>query len=344
MGSMKTLDFRSDTVTRPSPAMRRAMAAAEVGDDVYKEDPTVNKLEALAAEMLGFESAVYMPSGTMTNQVALLVHTQRGQEVILTQGAHIYEYEPGSMATLSGAVPRFVPAPYGVPEPQEIRRAIHASPFQSPTGLIALENTHNTAGGTVVPLTVQQEVIEIGREAGLPVHLDGARIFNAALVLGVEARRVAAGFDTVSLCLSKGLGAPVGSLLLLPAELEPLARRYRKMLGGGMRQAGILAAAGLIALQEGPRALARDHAMARELAEGLMRLGMQIDMRSVQTNMVFAKVADAPSYAARLKELGVLINALGPERVRFVTHRDLPDEAVSSALELVEKALAQRSR
>ncbi len=334
---MEILDFRSDTVTRPSPAMRGAMAAAEVGDDVYHEDPTVNRLEALAAELLGFERAVYMPSGTMTNQVALLVHTRRGQEVIVTAGAHVYEYEPGAMANLSGASPRIVPAPYGVPDPEGVRRAIHTSPHQAPTGLIALENTHNTAGGTVVPLAVQRQVQQVAREAGLPVHLDGARLFNAAVALGVSGREVAAGFDTVSVCLSKGLGAPVGSLLLGPAALEGEIRRYRKMLGGGMRQAGVLAAAGIVALTEGPKALARDHALARELAEGLVRLGFDVDLKSVQTNMVFARVEDAPGFAARLREAGVLINALGPDRVRFVAHRDLPDTAAQEALRRVER-------
>ncbi len=336
---MRVLDFRSDTVTRPSPAMRRAMAGAEVGDDVYREDPTVNRLEALAAEMLGFDRAVYMPSGTMTNQVALLAHTRRGQEVIVTRGAHIYEFEPGAMANLAGVSPRFVSAPYGVPDPEEVRFAIHDSPHQAPTGLIALENTHNTAGGTVVPLEAQRAVQEVAREAGLPVHLDGARLFNAAVALGVEGQEVAAGFDTVSICLSKGLGAPVGSLLLVPAELESEVRRYRKMLGGGMRQAGVLAAAGLIALQEGPAALARDHAMARELAGGLVDLGLDVDLRSVQTNMVFAAVPDARRFAADLAAAGVLINALGPARVRFVTHRDLPDDAVTEALPRVEHVL-----
>ncbi len=336
---MMLLDFRSDTVTRPSPAMRRAMAEAEVGDDVYREDPTVNRLEALAAEMLGFERAVYMPSGTMTNQVAVLVHTRRGQEVILTEGAHVYEYEPGAMASLAGVSPRFVSAPYGAPDPQEVRRAIHDSPHQAPTGLIALENTHNSAGGTVVPLKTQRAVQEVARAAGLPVHLDGARIFNAAVALGAGVHEVAAGFDTVSVCLSKGLGAPVGSLLLGPAGLEGEMRRYRKMLGGGMRQAGVLAAAGLIALTEGPKTLARDHARARELAAGLARLGLEVDLKSVQTNMVFARMEDAPGFAARLREAGVLINALGPGRVRFVTHRDLPAGAVDTALERVARVL-----
>ncbi len=336
---MRVLDFRSDTVTRPSPAMRRAMAEAEVGDDVYREDPTVNRLEQTAAELLGFERAVYMPSGTMTNQVALLVHTRRGQEIIVTQGAHVYEFEPGAMANLAGASPRFVPAPYGVPDPEEVRAAIHDSPHQAPTGLIALENTHNTAGGTVVPLEVQRAVQQVAREAGLPVHLDGARLFNAAVALGVSGREVAAGFDTVSVCLSKGLGAPVGSLLLGPAALEPEIRRYRKMLGGGMRQAGVLAAAGLIALSEGPRALARDHQQARALAEGLVRLGLDVDLKSVQTNMVFANVPAAREFAARLAEAGVLINALGRSRVRFVTHRDLPDEAADEALERIAAVL-----
>ncbi|AEB12962.1 threonine aldolase family protein [Marinithermus hydrothermalis] len=340
---MRTIDLRSDTVTRPTPAMRRAMAEAEVGDDVYREDPTVNRLEALAAETLGCERAVFMPSGTMTNQVALMVHLKRGAEVIAPEGAHIYEFEPGAIGVLSGGVPRLVPAPYGVPDLEALRRAIHTSPHQAPTGLIALENTHNLAGGTVVPLEVQRKVQEIARTAGLPTHLDGARLFNAATYLKVPAREVAAGFDTVSVCLSKGLGAPVGSLLLLPKALEPEARRYRKMLGGGMRQAGVLAAAGIVALQEGPAHLERDHQMARALAEGLVRLGLGVDLKAVQTNMVYARVPEAPRFVARLAALGVRANALGTDRVRFVTHRDLDDADIPQALERIAQALERTS-
>ncbi|MCS7069827.1 MAG: beta-eliminating lyase-related protein, partial [Meiothermus sp.] len=294
---------------------------------------------ALAAELLGFETALFMPSGTMTNQVALLLHLKRGQEVIAPQGAHIYEYEPGSLAVLSGGTIRLVEAPYGVPDPEAVREAIHTSVHQAPTGLIALENTHNTAGGTVVPLETQQVIQQVAREAGLPTHLDGARLFNAAVALGVEAARLAQGFTTVSVCLSKGLGAPVGSLLLMPKELRAEAWRYRKLLGGGMRQAGVLAAAGIMALTEGPKHLPRDHQMARALAEGLLRLNLAVDLRAVQTNMVYVEVPQAPKLAQRLKELGVLVNAMGPKRLRLVTHRDLEEEDIPLALKRLEQAL-----
>ena len=337
---MEPIDLRSDTVTRPSPAMRKAMAEAEVGDDVYGEDPTVNRLEALAAERFGFERAVYMPSGTMTNQVAMLLHLLRGQEVILSAGAHIYEYEPGALAVLAGASPRLIPAPFGVPDPAQVEAQIHLpGTHQAPTGLIALENTHNSAGGTAVPLEVQSQVQAVAAEFGLPTHLDGARIFNAALALGVDVAQVAAGFTTVSVCLSKGLGAPVGSVLLLPQGLEAEARRYRKMLGGGMRQAGILAAAGIIALQEGPRALAADHQRARELAEGLERLGLALEKGGTRTNMVFIRVADASQALAALAAAGVIASDSGPNRVRFVTHRDLDDRSIPTALSRIEQAL-----
>lgn len=337
---MEPIDLRSDTVTRPSPAMRKAMAEAEVGDDVYGEDPTVNRLESLAAERLGFERAVYMPSGTMSNQVAMMLHLLRGQEVILTAGAHIYEYEPGALAVLAGASPRLLPAPFGVPEVAQIKAQIHLpGTHQAPTGLIALENTHNSAGGTAVPLEVQSQVQGVAAEFGLPTHLDGARIFNAALALGVDAAQVAAGFTTVSVCLSKGLGAPVGSVLLLPKELEAEARRYRKMLGGGMRQAGILAAAGIIALQAGPEALVADHQRAAELAAGLERLGLELEKGGIRTNMVFIKVADASQALAALAAVGVIASDSGPNRVRFVTHRDLDDHSIPTALSRIEQAL-----
>ncbi len=331
----RLIDLRSDTVTQPTTAMRQAMADAEVGDDVYGEDPTLNRLEAFAAELLGFEQAIYMPSGTMTNQTALMVHLRRGAEVIVPEGAHIYEFEPGALAVLSGGMVRLVPAPYGVPELAAIRRSVHTSLHQAPTGLISLENTHNLAGGTVVPLAVQREIQAVARAAGLPCHLDGARLFNAATFLGVEPREVARGFTTVSLCLSKGLGAPVGSLLLLPAALCSEARRYRKLLGGGMRQSGVLAAAGLIALREGPQQLARDHALARALAEGLQSLGLSVDLKAVQTNMVYAQVPEAVAFVAALRERGILANPMSANRVRFVTHRDLWDEDLPLALERI---------
>ena len=335
---MRILDLRSDTVTKPTPAMRRAMAEAEVGDDVYAEDPTVNKLEALAAEMLGMEAGLFMPSGTMTNQVALMLHLKRGQEVIVPKGAHIYEYEPGSLSVLAGGVIRLVEAPYGVPDPEGVRSAIHTSPHQAPTGLIELENTHNYAGGTVVPIEAGRAIQRVAEEAGLPTHLDGARFFNAVVALKTTPAELARGFRTVSICLSKGLGAPVGSVLLMPKDYRPEAWRYRKMLGGGMRQAGVLAAAGIIALTEGPKGLERDHQMARALAEGLLRMHVEVDLESVQTNMVYAHIPRAAAFVERLRQAGVLANAMG-NRVRFVTHRDLADEDIPLALERIESAL-----
>lgn len=333
------LDFRSDTLTKPTPAMLKAMAAAEVGDDVYGEDPTVNRLEQIAAEMLGFEAAKFMPSGTMTNQVAIMLHLKRGEEVIATEGAHIFEFEPGAIATLSSGTIRLVKAPYGVPDVADIKNAIGRSIHKAPTGLIALENTHNVAGGTVVPLEVQHAVQALAKVEKLATHLDGARLFNASTYLKCSPADVAKGFTTVSICLSKGLGAPVGSILLLPKALKAEAHRYRKMLGGGMRQAGIVAAAGIIALQEGPNNLMRDHQMAKVLADGLLRLRMKVDINSVQTNMVYAEVPDADSFTDKLKASGILINAMSATRVRFVTHHDLPDNAIAKSLEQIEASL-----
>lgn len=336
---MRVIDLRSDTLTKPTPAMRKAMAEAEVGDDVYSEDPTVNRLEALSAELLGFETGLFMPSGSMANQVALMLHLKRGQEVIAPRGAHVYEYEPGSLAALAGGTIRIVEAPYGVPDPEAVRAAIHTSVHQAPTGLISLENTHNYAGGTVVPVLAQQAIQRVAAEAGLPVHLDGARLFNAVTALSRTPTELARGFRTVSICLSKGLGAPVGSVLLMPAELRPEAWRYRKLLGGGMRQAGVLAAAGIIALTEGPQQLARDHQMARTLADGMLKLHLEVDLKAVQTNMVYLQIPQAPAFALRLRELGVLINPMAANRVRFVTHRDLYDEDVPLALKRIGQAL-----
>ncbi|WP_448569096.1 threonine aldolase family protein [Thermus sp.] len=334
------IDLRSDTVTRPTPAMRRAMAEAEVGDDVFGEDPTVNRLQDLAAELLGFEAALFFPSGTMANQVALLLHLPRGSEVLAPEGAHLYEYELGAPALLAGALVRVVPAPGGVPDLEALRKALRRGPFQAPTGLVALENTHNLAGGRVVPLEAQRAVQALAQAHGLPTHLDGARLFNAAVFLGVEAREVARGFTTLMVSLSKGLGAPVGSLLLLPKALEAEARRYRKLLGGGLRQAGVLAAAGILALTEGPRHLRRDHALARALAEGLARLGLKVE--PVETNMVYLEVRDPQDFLERLKAQGVLAGAVGG-RVRLVTHRDLKDEDIPQALEAIERALQSKA-
>ncbi len=246
---------------------------------------------------------------------------------------------PAMRRAMAGALVRAVPAPGGVPDLEALKRAIRRGPFQAPTGLIALENTHNLAGGRVVPLEVQKAVQALAQAHGLPTHLDGARLFNAATSLGVEAKEVARGFTTLMVSLSKGLGAPVGSLLL-PKDLEAEARRYRKLLGGGLRQAGVLAAAGILALTEGPKHLKRDHALARALAEGLARLGLKVE--PVETNMVYLEVPDPQGFLERLKAQGVLAGAVGG-RVRFVTHRDLRDEDIPQALEAVDRALQSKA-
>lgn len=341
---MLPIDLRSDTVTQPDEAMRRVMATAEVGDDVYGEDPTVLKLEAELAEMAGMEAGLFFPSGTMSNQAAIAAHTGRGEEVIVPEGAHVYEYEIGAMSLLSGLTPRPVPAEAGRPTPEAVRAAVHRSIHQAPTGLIVLENTHNKAGGTVLPLDLQASIIEVAREEKLPVHLDGARVFNAATALGVEVAEVTRGFDSVSVCLSKGLGAPVGTVLLSSKAFRSKAHRYRKAFGGGMRQAGILAAAGLEAIRRGPTWLADDHARARALAEGAAKLpGVHVDLDRVQSNIVFLELDDAAAVAADWDAHGVRSNALGPRAIRLVTHRHVTDEDVESALRIMADRLAART-
>lgn len=335
---MFAVDLRSDTVTLPTAEMRAAMAEAPVGDDVYAEDPTVNRLQAVAAELTGFEGALLVPSGTMSNQIAIAVHVRRGSEVIAPMGAHVYEFEPGAMATIAGALPRLVEAPGGAPTAQAVRAAIRRSVHQAPSGLVVLENTHNMAGGAVVPLAAMRDVQAVAREEGLPVHLDGARAFNAAAALGVPVSAVTHGFDSASLCLSKGLGAPVGSLLLGSVAFLREAHRYRKMLGGGMRQAGVLAAAGLVALERMPARLPADHARARRLAEGLSRVPeVTLDLAAVQTNMVYLRVSDAAALAARCAAAGVGIGSMGPTTVRLVTHHQVDDAGVELALEVIAR-------
>ncbi|QLG09926.1 aminotransferase class I/II-fold pyridoxal phosphate-dependent enzyme [Deinococcus sp. D7000] len=325
-------DLRSDTVTTPTPEMRAAMASAAVGDDVYGEDPTVNELQAEVARLTGHEASLFMPSGSMTNQVAIAVHTRRGEEVVCAEGSHIYEWELGMMAAFSGVVPRFVPAPLGVPAPEDVRLAVRHSIHQSPTGLISLENTHNKAGGTVIPTEVIKEIRAVADAEGLPLHLDGARVFNAAAALDVPLSEITRHFHTVSVCLSKGLGAPVGSVLVGSAEAMKQAHRYRKMLGGGMRQAGILAAAALVALRGGPALLKEDHRRTRELAEALVGAGFDVNLAAVQTNIIYATLPDAATQVARWAERGVLASALGPDSVRFVLHHQTGNEALDRAI------------
>jgi threonine aldolase len=330
------IDLRSDTVTRPTPAMRTAMANAEVGDDVYAEDPTINLLEQETARIFGREAAIFVPTGTMGNQIAIRLHTQHGQEVICEGRSHVLDWEMAMVAAFSGCQARTVAADRGILTWDHVKQAIGPKIYyRAQTGLICLENTHNMAGGTVTPLSVMREIWDGAREAGLPVHLDGARVFNAAVALGISVKELTRGFDTVMFCLSKGLGAPVGSMLVGSREAIDQARIFRKALGGGMRQAGILAAAGLIALKEMPARLKEDHANARLLAEAIATESKaEIDLDAVQTNIVIFKLkdkGDAAAFCTALKQKGILSSAVGPHSVRFVTHYDVDQAACVKA-------------
>ena len=338
-----TIDLRSDTVTRPTSAMRQAMTDAEVGDDVYREDPTVNLLEERAAEIFGKEAALFVPTGTMGNQIAVRLHTQHGQEVICERRAHLVDWEMAMVSAFSGCQLRQVEGERGVLSWRGIAAAI-ASPiyYRSQTGLIALENTHNMAGGTVTPLSVLEEIWAGAAERNLPLHLDGARVFNAATALDLPVSVITRGFSTVMFCLSKGLCAPVGSLLVGTRALMERGRSIRKMLGGGMRQAGVVAAAGLIALEQMPDRLHEDHANARWLAEQIASIpGCTIDLATVQTNIVIFRPQPltAADVVAALKRLGVLCGTAGADEVRFVTHRDVDRSACESAIEMLRTVL-----
>ena len=343
----KIIDLRSDTVTKPTAAMRHAMAEAEVGDDVYGEDPTVNRLEERAAAIFGKEAALFVPSGCMGNTIGIKLHTRHGQEVLCESRAHVLDWELAMMAWFAGCVARPVAAERGLLTWDLVKSALKPpSPHNAPTGLVCLENTHNMAGGTVYPQAQFDEVCDGVHNAGLPVHLDGARVFNAAVALGTSVAEVTRQADTVMFCLSKGLGAPVGSLLVGPARLIGEGRLLRKRLGGGMRQAGVLAAAGLIALEEMPLRLHEDHANARLLAQGLAQMeGIAIDQATVQTNIVIGDVSGtgltSAQVSAALKERGVLANGVGPTRLRFVTHLNVTVEDCKAALEALSEVLTK---
>jgi threonine aldolase len=340
------IDLRSDTVTRPTPAMRRAMADAEVGDDVFREDPTVRRLEEAAAGRTGKEAALFVPTGTMGNQIAVNLWTRPGQEVILEERSHIYNYEMGTMAVFSGVLPRPIRGTDGALDAQAVRGAIRPPVYYlTQTGLIALENTHNMAGGTILPSSEAEAICALARSHKIPVHLDGARLFNAAVALRRAPADLARPFDSLMFCLSKGLGAPVGSLLCGPQTFIEEALRVRKRLGGGMRQAGVLAAAGLVALEENVDRLGEDHANARRLAEGIARIrGLVVDPARVQTNIVVFTVGEGPLSAqdlvGRWKEAGVLALAIDETRVRVVTHYDVDRPGIERALEQLGRLMA----
>ncbi|HUY12497.1 MAG TPA: GntG family PLP-dependent aldolase [Terriglobia bacterium] len=335
------VDLRSDTVTQPTPAMRRAMAEAEMGDDVYREDPTVNRLQDRAAEIFGREAGLFVPSGSMGNQIAIKVHTHHGQEVICEERAHIFSVEMGMMAAFSGCLARTIHAPDGILTWEMIAPQIRTKAEQrARTGLVSLENTSNLAGGYVYPLEVSREICERSHAEGVPVHLDGARIFNAAVALNRPARELAGNFDSVMFCFSKGLGAPVGSMLVGSKSFIEEARRVRKMLGGGMRQAGVLAAAALIALEESPARLHLDHKNARYLANGLAEIpGIRIDPGKVQSNILIFDITGTGLTSAELSKLlkarNVLANGVTPQSVRMVTHCDVDRAGCARAIEVL---------
>ena len=329
---MNIIDLRSDTVTKPTKDMRKAMAEAEVGDDQYLEDPTVTRLQDMAAEKMGMEAALFVPSGTMGNQIAIMIHTRPGQEVITEQRGHIYNFEMAAMSAIGGVLPRPIFGEGGILEVPAIKKAIRPKVYsRAQTGLITLENTHNHAGGSVYPTRKAQEVVAFAEEAGIPVHLDGARIFNAATALGCEAKELTQGFDSVMFCLSKGLCAPVGSMLCGSGEFIRRALSVRKLLGGAMRQVGVVAAAGLVGLEKMAARLSEDHDNAKLLAEKLAEIeGISIEPGEVHTNVLFFEVTQAgmtaPDLSKALQERGVLANAVDEHRIRMLTHNDVSQE------------------
>lgn len=338
-------DFRSDTVTRPTAAMRAAMAAAEVGDDVFADDPTVNALEARFAQVLGKEAALFCPSGTMANQIALRLHTRPGDEAIVEYGSHIYNYEGGGGAALAGVQFRPQHAAGGRLDPEAVAAAVHPEDDHlARTRLLCLENTHTHEGGTIVPIDRMQALRAVATAHAMRVHLDGARLWNASAATGITPAEFAACADTVMCCLSKGLCAPIGSLLAGDADLIRLGRRYRKMMGGGMRQVGVVAAAGLLALDSMRDRLPDDHARARRLAEGLAAVeGLTVDLERVQTNIVHVATAKgrALEWVAALGAQGVAIIEMDASTLRFVTHHDVGDVDIDRAV-AAAKAISVR--
>ncbi|KUK03493.1 MAG: L-threonine aldolase [Thermotoga sp. 50_1627] len=342
MRSDPMIDLRSDTVTKPTAEMRKAMAEAEVGDDVYGEDPTVNRLEELAAKMFGKEAALFVASGTMGNQVSIMAHTQRGDEVILESDSHVFWYEAGAMAVLSGVMPHPIKGKNGAMDPEDVRRAIKPKDIHFPrTSLIVIENTHNRSGGRVVPLENFRAIYEIAKQHGINVHVDGARIFNASIASNVSVKEYAMYADSLMFCLSKGLCAPVGSVVVGSKQFIERARKARKILGGGMRQAGVLAAAGIVALTKMVERLREDHENAKFLALKLREIGYMVNPEEVETNMVILRTdnlkVDAHQLLKVMRENGVLAVALSNSSIRLVTHNDVSRNDILRALDVFEK-------
>ncbi len=342
------IDLRSDTVTKPSPGMRQAMAEAEVGDDVFGEDPSINRLQELAAEMLGKEAALYVPSGTMANQICIKTHTQPGDEIIMEQTNHPFRSESGGVAALSGVQVHSIPGQRGVITAEQIAPLIQTgdNPHNAPTRLVSLENTHNRGGGSIYPIDVIRDIRNLTQQHNLPLHLDGARILNASVAMGVPATEITQYFDTCTLCLSKGLGAPVGSIIAASADFIKRANRYRKMFGGAMRQAGIIAAAGTYALERNVERLAEDHQNAKRLAERICHLkGLHINPDEVETNILFLELdpaearIDATALMHGMREHDVIASASNPTTMRLVTHLDVSRDQIETTAEVICKLL-----
>jgi threonine aldolase len=339
---MTIVDLRSDTVTRPTPGMLRAMSEASVGDDVFGDDPSVNRLQDRAADLLGKEAALFVPSGTMANQVAIRTHTEPGDEIIVESDSHIFLYEGGGFAALSGVSARCVPGQRGILAAADVAAAIRPpgglSHFPN-TKIIALEDTANRGGGTVYPRDVVDGIRGVADQHGLQLHLDGARMFDAAVAGGITAEEVARPYDTISFCLSKGLGCPVGSLIVGTRPFIDRAHRFRKMFGGGMRQAGFLAAAGLYAFDHHIERLADDHARVRKLADALVASGAFTLASPVATNMAYVDTqGPAQEIVDRAAEAGVLVHAPGPKTIRVVAHLDVDDAGIDRAITVLTRA------
>jgi threonine aldolase len=341
------IDLRSDTVTKPSPEMRRAMAEAVVGDDVFLEDPSINRLQSRAAQIFGREAALFVPSGSMGNLACVMAQTRPGQEVICETNGHVYNYEMGSLSAVGGVLPRIVDGEDGILSWSAIEAAIRPKVYYRPqTALICLENTVNMAGGTVYPTALANEICDRAHEREIHVHLDGARVFNAATYLKEDVADMTKKFDSVQFCLSKGLGAPVGSMIVGTRDFIERCRSIRKMLGGGMRQAGVLAAAGLLALEQGPKRLQDDHDKAHVLARRLAELpGITLNARKVQTNIVIFSVKksglSSSAFLSKLADRQVLAVPVDGERVRMVTHLDVTEQEVEEAADAVQDILGR---